>query len=177
MKKNSILMLFILCFFTIQSIGSTKKETSIKSKSNQSTTDTVKGAPIPKEIEDPLCLGINKEPAHATLMAYGSLAEALKADRHASSYCRSLNGLWKFHWVPRPEYRPVDFYKPSYDVSKWKDIPVPSNWEVMGYGTPFYRNNGYTFQKDFPRVMTAPTDKRYTLNPRECVELKPPKHC
>lgn len=164
MKKITFLMLFILFSFTVQSMGSTKKGVAPKSKSNQSTTDTVKGAPIPKEIEDPLCLSINKEPYHATLMAYGSLDEALKANRHASTFCRSLNGLWKFHWVPRPEYRPVDFYKPSYDVSKWKEIPVPSNWEVLGYGTPFYRNNGYTFQKDFPRVMTAPTDKRYTSN-------------
>lgn len=113
-------------------------------------------APIPPEIENPECLGINKEPWHATLMPYANLKEALAANRHASSFCRSLNGPWKFNWVKRPELRPLDFYKPGFDVSGWKDIPVPSNWQVFGYGTPFYRNCGYTFQKDFPHVMSEP---------------------
>jgi len=113
-------------------------------------------APVPPEIENPLCLGLNKEPHHATLMPYATFKEAAAADRQASPFCRSLNGSWKFHWVKRPEERPVDFYKPDFDVSGWKDIPVPSNWQVQGYGTPYYRNNGYTIQKDFPHVMSAP---------------------
>lgn len=114
------------------------------------------GVDYPAEIEDPQCLGINKEPYHATLMPYGNLQEALAAKRHASSFYRNLNGQWKFNWVPSPEQRPVDFYKPDYDVSSWKEIPVPSNWEVQGYGTPFYRNNGYTIKRDFPHVMSEP---------------------
>jgi len=118
-------------------------------------------APIPKEIEDPTCIGIHKEPAHATLMPYANLEEALRANRHASSLSQSLNGTWKFNWVNTPEQRPVDFYKPSFDVSHWDDIPVPSNWQVLGYGTPYYRNIGYTFQPDFPYVMHEPP-ARYT---------------
>ena len=121
----------------------------------------VPGRDYPPEIENPQLLGINKEPYHATLMPYANLTEALSAKRHASSFCESLNGKWKFNWVPSPEKRPVDFYKPDYDVSAWKEIPVPSNWEVEGYGTPFYRNNGYTIQKDFPHVMSEP-DPQYT---------------
>jgi beta-galactosidase len=113
-------------------------------------------APIPPELENEQVLGINKQPYHATLMLYGGRAEALAANRYASSWARSLNGSWKFHWVPRPEQRPVDFYKPSYDVSSWKEIPVPSNWQVLGYGTPYYRNLGYTIQKDWPKVMSEP---------------------
>jgi len=118
-------------------------------------------APLPPEIENPECLGINKEPAHATLMPYANLKEALAAKRHDSSFCRSLNGQWKFHWVPTPDQRPVDFYKTDFDVSGWKEIPVPSNWQVLGYGTPYYRNAGYIFQKDWPRVMSEPP-KNYT---------------
>jgi len=116
----------------------------------------VVAAPVPPEIENPLCLGINKEPAHATLMPYANLDEALKAQRHASSRCRSLNGPWKFHYVATPENRPEDFYKPEFDVSAWKEIPVPSNWQVLGYGTPYYRNAGYIFKNDFPKVMGEP---------------------
>lgn len=115
-------------------------------------------APVPPELDDPQCLGINKEPFHATLMPYATHREALAAKRFASSYCRSLNGQWKFNWVRRPEERPVDFYKPEFDVSSWKEIPVPANWEIEGYGTPFYRNYGYTIKKDYPHVMSEPPE-------------------
>lgn len=129
------------------------------------------GIDYPAEIENPELLGINKERYHATLMPYASLQEALAGKRHASSYCRSLNGKWKFNWVPSPEKRPVNFYKQDYDVSAWDEIPVPSNWEVHGYGTPFYRNLGYTVKKDYPNVMSEP-DKNYTAykerNPVGC---------
>jgi beta-galactosidase len=126
-----------------------------------SLKDSLGGAPVPSEIENPELLGINKEPAHATLMPYANLKEALAANRHASTFCRSLNGMWKFNWVSWPQARPVDFYKTSYDVSSWKEIPVPSNWQVLGYGTPYYRNLGYIIRKDFPRVMSTPP-KNYT---------------
>jgi beta-galactosidase len=138
MKKNTFTILFFLSLFSL----------------NEIFAQTM--APVPTEIENPELLGINKEPYHATLMPYANLQEALVAKRHASSLCRSLNGLWKFNWVPRPEQRPTDFYKPDFNVSAWKEIPVPSNWEVQGYGTPFYRNLGYTIKKDFPHVMSEP---------------------
>ncbi|MEJ7684161.1 MAG: sugar-binding domain-containing protein [Segetibacter sp.] len=114
---------------------------------------------VPKEIENPECTGINKEPYHATLMPYGSLKEALAANRRSSSFSQSLNGTWKFNWVDWPQKRPVDFYKTDYNVSGWKDIKVPSNFQVEGYGTPYYSNFTYIFQKDFPRVMSTPSEK------------------
>ena len=148
--KKFILFLFVsVIFFSVDAFGLNLQ------------VPTLRNAPIPKEIEDPECLGINKEPAHATLMPYADLSEALTAKRHASSFCHSLNGLWKFNFVKWPQNRPEDFYKLSYDVSSWKEISVPSNWQVLGYGTPYYRNFGYTFQKDFPRVMSEPP-KEYT---------------
>lgn len=142
MNKIVLLFLFFVNIFT-QLLGQ---------------PDSVPEAHIPLEIEDSELLGINKEPAHATLMVYGNLQEAIKANRHASSFCKSLNGCWKFNYVVRPELRPVNFHQPAYDVAGWKEIPVPSNWEVLGYGTPYYRNFGYVFQKDFPRVMSEPPE-------------------
>ncbi|MES2922167.1 MAG: glycoside hydrolase family 2 TIM barrel-domain containing protein [Verrucomicrobiota bacterium] len=117
--------------------------------------------PLPPEIESAETLGVNKQRWHATLMAYADLKEAITADRYASSFARSLNGKWKFNYVPRPEDRPVDFHKPGYDVSKWDSIQVPSCWQILGYGTPYYRNIGYTFKNDWPRVMSEPP-KEYT---------------
>ena len=133
MKKHIFLTLFFLSMFFTDGFCSNVSD----------------GAPIPPEIENPELLGINKEPYHATLMPYANLQEALIANRHSSSLCRSLNGLWKFNWVPTPEQRPEDFFKPDFDVSAWKEIPVPSNWEVQGYGTPFYRNLGLYYKKRF----------------------------
>jgi beta-galactosidase len=126
-------------------------------------------APLPPEIEDPECLGINKEPAHATLMPYANLKEALAANRRASSQCLSLNGPWKFNWVAHPAQRPVDFYKVDFDASGWKEIPVPSCWQLLGYGTPYYRNAGYTFQKDWPHVMSEPPRSFTAYNERNPV--------
>ncbi|WP_183560793.1 glycoside hydrolase family 2 TIM barrel-domain containing protein [Mucilaginibacter sp. SP1R1] len=116
----------------------------------------VTGAPVPAEIQDPRNIGINKEAAHATLMPYATLQEALKGNRRTSTFSRSLNGVWKFNWVSWPQQRPVDFYQTNYDVSGWKDIKVPSNWQIEGYGTPYYSNYTYIFKKDFPRVMSEP---------------------
>ena len=47
---------------------------------------------------------------------------------------------------------PVDFYKTSYDVSGWKEIPVPSNWEMHGYGTPIYTNITYPIRNNPPFI-------------------------
>jgi len=126
-------------------------------------------APLPPEIEDPECLGINKEPAHASLMPYANLKEALAAKRHSSTFARSLNGTWKFHWVSEPSLRPVDFFKPEFDVSGWDNIPVPSCWQLLGYGTPYYRNNGYTFKKDWPHVLSEPPKNWTAYNERDPV--------
>lgn len=155
MKQHLLLKLSAAVFF-ITLFGDGSYAQTRESQLSRSDTATV-----PTEIEDPENLGINKEAAHTTLMPYASLKEALAANRHASTYSRSLNGTWKFNWVDWPQKRPVNFYKTDYDVSKWKDIKVPSNWELQGYGTPIYTNITFPFKKDFPRVMSAPPE-RYT---------------
>ncbi len=73
----------------------------------------------------------------------------------------SLNGEWKFNWVPRPELRPEDFYRTDFDDQSWDTIPVPSNWELEGYGTPIYVSAGFGFKVDPPRVTSEPPE-RYT---------------
>ena len=44
------------------------------------------------------------------------------------------------------------FYKVDYDVSHWNELPVPSNWEMYGYGTPIYTNVNYPF-RNLPSVI------------------------
>jgi len=152
MRKRSLILSLVAFFALFSSAKNT----------NVSAPDTiVTGATIPREIEDIECLGINKQPYHATLMPYASLNEAIAGNRHQSTLCKSLNGNWKFNWVAWPQQRPVDFFKTDFDVSGWKEISVPSNWQILGYGTPYYRNIGYTFQVDFPKVMSQPS-REYT---------------
>jgi beta-galactosidase len=104
------------------------------------------------EWEDPEVVGINKEPGHCTLMPYLDLEKALEANRVDSQFYQSLNGSWKFNWVNKPTDRPVDFYKPKYDVSEWAEIPVPSNWQMHGYGRPIYLNMQYPFPVNPPHI-------------------------
>lgn len=124
---------------------------------------------LPPGIENEQLTGINKEPPHATLMPYPTLEQALAARRHGSPFCRTLNGKWKFHWAPSPAERPLRFYRPDYDVSGWDEIPVPSNWELQGYGTPIYVNSLYPFRMDQPRVMGEPDPNWTTYRERNAV--------
>ncbi len=96
--------------------------------------------------------GINKEPVHATSIPYGAMSEAVNCDIHQSIYYKSLNGKWQFNWSPTPAKSPKDFYKNKYDATGWDCIPVPSNWQMHGYGTPIYTNIEYPFEKNPPKI-------------------------
>lgn len=89
--------------------------------------------------------GINKEEAHNTLIPFATFEQAQKGGREISPFYKLINGKWKFNWVPKPADRPLDFYNPEYDVSGWDELPVPSNWQMYGYGIPIYLNTDYAF--------------------------------
>lgn len=102
--------------------------------------------------ENPTMIGQNKEPPHCTLMPYSNREKAENGDRYTSKFYKSLNGRWKFNWVEKPADRPIDFYKVDYDISKWDEITVPSNWQMEGYGVPIYLNQPYAFKKNPPYI-------------------------
>lgn len=108
------------------------------------------------EWENQAIIGRNKQPPHAAQMPFASREEAVNLPRTESPYYLSLNGMWKFHWVGRPENRPVGFFEPEFDVDGWDEITVPSNVEIQGYGTPIYSNSQYPFLRDPPRIMGDP---------------------
>ncbi|MDD4269680.1 MAG: glycoside hydrolase family 2 TIM barrel-domain containing protein [Thermoguttaceae bacterium] len=107
--------------------------------------------------EDEQVIGENKEPARATSFFFPDGQAAANAPPEESPWLQSLDGKWKFHWAPDPASRPLDFYKTDFDVSRWDEIPVPSNWQVHGYGVPLYTNITYPFKKDPPRVTGEPS--------------------
>jgi beta-galactosidase len=106
----------------------------------------------PAEWENPKINQINKEPARATFMVFDNEKAVIADDYSKSPWFQSLNGTWKFNWVAQPEKRPVDFYKESFDVSGWKDIPVPSDWQMQGYDYAHYVNIRYPFPMNQPYI-------------------------
>ena len=99
---------------------------------------------------------INKEDGHATYMPYPNREEIFKDNARVrfpwvtskSPYFLSLNGKWIFSLVDEPSKRPLDFMKKGYDFSKWDTIPVPSNWEMLGYDQPIYCNVEYPHESN-----------------------------
>ncbi|KAB8194024.1 DUF4981 domain-containing protein [Nonomuraea phyllanthi] len=59
----------------------------------------------------------------------------------------SLNGRWRFRLSPTAEGQPVDA-----DFSSWDELPVPSMWQLQGYGVPAYTNVNYPFPVEPPYV-------------------------
>lgn len=63
-----------------------------------------------------------------------------------------INGIWKFKFSEMAAFVPNGFEKEDYDVSEWDDIPVPSCWQMQGYGQKQYSNVKYTYPVEPPYV-------------------------
>ena len=126
---GSIFVTFILCICFIS---------NIKSQVN--------------DWENPKLVGVNRETPHTIMHPYMDVKPALANDFKNSPFFFQLNGLWKFNWVIHPDFRPLDFYKESFDVSAWKDIVVPSDWQMQGYDIPVYVNIRYPFTPNPPLI-------------------------
>ena len=102
---------------------------------------------------------INRLPLHTMHFAYdpndfaGTGAETL--DKKQSMNFLSLDGTWKFKWVANADERPTDFYKADLDDSKWDNIAMPGNWEMLGYGQPEYVNIGFAWRGHFDQQPPA----------------------
>ena len=108
--------------------------------------------PAVNDWENPQLVSRNTESAHCTLIPFPDSSGALHLRPENSPYYLSLNGLWKFNWVPRPADRPSDFYKEDFNISRWPETPVPSDWQMQGYDYPIYVNIRYPFPVDCPRI-------------------------
>ncbi len=142
------------------------------------TAETVEKPKLQSPVwEDEQIFAINKLPGRATFNPYRSEAEML-ADTEflatpwltpQSSVRRSLNGTWRFNLVSEPSARPLDFMKPGFDASGWDTIPVPSNWEMLGYDKPIYANVEYPHANTPPFIKARPGfndgGANYGINP------------
>lgn len=111
-------------------------------------------APAGNEWNNPAVLALNKEMPRAWFFSFKNKDEARKVLPENSSYWKSLDGMWKFHFAKSPDQRPAEFYRPNYDVSQWEEITVPGSWNVLGiskkdgsrkWGSPIYVNQWVIF--------------------------------
>ncbi len=116
-----------------------------------------------KDWENEQVISINKEAPHNHYVPYQTVNQAQADVAILSPYLVDLNGKWKFNWVKHPDLRPVDFYKPDFDVTYWVEIDVPADWQTRGYGVPIYTNVRFPFTANPPKVMD-PAPENFTAH-------------
>jgi len=132
-KSKKLISVLIVLFFAFGAVG-----TTIEALAAEITGTEWKGTPQ--------VFRVNTEPSGVRAIPYADEESALTFDFEGSQYYKSLNGIWKFHWSENPNVRPVDFYKEDYNVDDWDEIPVPSNWQIYGYGQIIYLNQSHPWQ-------------------------------
>jgi beta-galactosidase/beta-glucuronidase len=106
----------------------------------------------PLDWENQQLLHRNRLPAHTELLPYADEASALTFAREVSPFFMLLNGTWRFHYAPAPHLAPTVYIDMAEQTSSWDELPVPSNWQMHGYGKPNYSNVMYPYPVDPPRV-------------------------
>jgi beta-galactosidase len=108
--------------------------------------------PVP-DWENPGVVARNRELPHADLVPFPDAASARRGARGDSPRMRTLNGDWKFNWVPTPDERPKDFWRADFNDDRWATVKVPANMELGGYGYPIYVNSAYAFRPVEPPLI------------------------
>jgi beta-galactosidase/beta-glucuronidase len=104
------------------------------------------------EWENPHLLHRSREKARATAVPFSLESLALAAAFDRSPYFQLLNGNWKFSYSKTIAKVQKGSFSLKFDDSEWTEIPVPSCWQLHGYGTPQYSNLRYPFPVDPPFV-------------------------
>ncbi|MDY3767715.1 MAG: glycoside hydrolase family 2 TIM barrel-domain containing protein [Lachnospiraceae bacterium] len=101
---------------------------------------------------------VNREDAHTIFKSYDSVEAARVREEETQVDYQLLNGDWKFMLSDNPSGRNNEFQDPSYDVSGWDDITVPSNWQTEGYDYPKYTDTRLPWEGvEIPELGVAPT--------------------
>jgi beta-galactosidase len=105
--------------------------------------------------ENPAVFAIGKLPARASGFPYESAPKALAGKMADSGRFQLLDGAWKFAFSPSADAAPKDFFRSDFDVSGWKEIKVPADWQAEGYDQPRYNNITYPFPGNRPLIPHA----------------------
>jgi beta-galactosidase len=105
--------------------------------------------------ENPAIFARAKMPASATMFPFETRAAAIVGDETASRRFLSLDGDWSFAFSPSADAVPAGFEQPAFDVSTWKTIKVPADWQTQGYDQPLYNNITHPFPANRPLIPHA----------------------
>ncbi len=92
----------------------------------------------------------NREPQRAYYIPHSDAKTALSGDKFRSGEYTLLNGEWDFRYFDCPLDLPDDIGGIRYEAT----LPVPSCFEMYGYGQIHYTNINYPFQYDKPYTMS-----------------------
>ena len=95
---------------------------------------------------------VNRLPMHATFHRYADPSSARVGDPEASDRHMSLNGTWRFQYFSSPDQVRPEHVGATVAAKGWKQIPVPANWTLVGYGRPQYTNVLMPFDNAPPEV-------------------------
>ncbi len=93
-----------------------------------------------KWLADPRIFAVNRLAAHSNHSFYKNKKEA---EQKKSSFIKSLNGIWKFHYAKNLLQTIEGFEKEEVSCEDWDDIRVPGSIQLQGYGAPQYVNIMY----------------------------------
>lgn len=122
------------------------------------------------EWENPRLIGLGNLRPHATMVICPDASTARRIDlavnseRTKSSFYRSLNGDWKYHYSSNQLARVPDFWKVDFNDRDWDTIPVPSNVELFGHGIPIYVNIRYPWHEPWTPPLVPGDDPNNTVN-------------
>lgn len=82
------------------------------------------------------CLQKKRLVDRASFFSYADEQAALSLEHEKTPFVMFLNGTWKFACYPPPAEAPENFHQEDFVVDQWNDLPVPSCWQMHGYGHP-----------------------------------------
>ena len=107
-----------------------------------------------KDLENIAVLSAGRLPSRATMYPYAREEAALTFQRELSPYFKLLSGVWAFRYAESAGgFSPAEVLDTSaVETLKWDETPVPSCWQMQGYGRNQYTNIRYPFPVDPPYV-------------------------
>ena len=145
-----------------------------KPKTAKTQSKVAEPAPTYTEWHDLQVNDINRFPLHTSFFTFasGEVSAKGEGDKTQSKNFLSLDGTWKFNWVENADQRPTDFYKADLDDSKWSNIQMPGNWEMLGFGQPEYVNTGFAWRGHFDQQPPAvPTKDNHVGSYRRIIDI------
>lgn len=113
-----------------------------------------------RDWENPGVTQLNQLPAHPPFHSWRAAEDA--RDDILSTSLRSLNGRWQFSYFACPEEVPESWLHE--DLADADEIPVPANWQMLGYDAPIYTNVTYPIPVNPPFVPQENPTGCYSLN-------------